>query len=356
MNKKVVYISIGVITVLLGIFGVEILLQNLKSQSTLSDTKTDKKQFYFYDDSSSGSYFWQNEEPKTKLFYTCETESCEILVNEQQTSSPYFLIRDGKYYLVDYQKKEVLETPIEEQKYRFVEQKENFAYLVKEVADDSSLKTFDIYFYNQNKVIELPEFEKDYKTQLLQMGQNYIIQNEEALGPTTPPVSKDFIYDENFNLISNDYYVYGFDSENNLIVAPEYQLMFGGGSNIRGYSQVKNFLKIDGTGKIVDTLPTPLSMQSFVYANSQTNQIAYYFAVDNDNILKLYDINGNVITSVEEWSDQKSTCIGEHPVYQGGATLTFAIGNGEENAKEYIYFFETNKLTVIQMDYPLCSS
>ena len=350
MKKNVVYVSIAVAFVLLFLFGIEIFIN---SSSTQEIDNEETKNFYFYDVNNEYFYEQKQDVELTNIYmYTCQNENCEILSSQRKTT-PYFLLYDGTYIVLDLLNQKVKE--IDLANYTTIVDVDNYALLVKKINEyTNEYQNFDIYNYLNNEIMYLDNNEEHGVTILTNYTDYYVLRNLDNDGPSLDIQGNDIIFDKDFNLISTNYFVYGKTVAGELIVDKIYEPFFGGGINTHGYTKLKSFSLLDSNHNISYTSKEYLSIQNFIYTNDTT--ISYFFAVDQDNILKLYDMEENSLANIEEWTDDKSVCVGEKIVLENDNFLTFLIGNGEENAKEYTYSFNTKELIVKELDYHACTT
>ena len=341
MKKNILLIVLGILLVAGVILGL----------LSFRTGKASMKQFYIYE--SVSGYTYSEEEPENSeeaFVYSCKTEDCKI-ESSTELVHPYFFVYDSGFYLVDYENQHISSLNVDMDTYQSVQVSDGYALFIKK-QDNSNV--FDLYDFFHNQFLELETFDEPYQTFLNHYASFYVVNYLSEEGPNVYPLTSDSIFDQNFNLVSHDYYVQG-TSLNDLVLTRDYSAMIVGGVNSSGYLDSKQFFIMDSSGNITYSSPEFLSLQSFIYDSELPNEIVYVLAVDTDNILKLYDLAGNVIVSFEEWSDSKNVCIGDHPTYFEGSSLEIMIGNGNLNGKRYVYDFQTDELTVEELDSPVCT-
>lgn len=346
--KSVIYSSIVVILVILICFGMEICVQYFTNSIV-----TIKGQFFLFHDGSQYTYSIVPLKEKEGFLYKCVNESCSMKTSKN-SQRPYYVIYDGGYQVINYENQSVKDITSIIKNYDYVfEIKEDYIILAKDFSvgvcsPGFYINTFDIYSFPAQKLVKIKDVENSFYSEIIQYDNFYLL---DFLGVKMP----NLIYDKSFTLLSEDYYVHGQDADGHLVLLDDSYYFFLGGVNRSGYLDQKQFSVMDSSGNITYSSPEFLSLQSFIYDSELPNEIVYVLAVDTDNILKLYDLAGNVIVSFEEWSDSKNVCIGDHPTYFEGSTLEIMIGNGNLNGKRYVYDFQTDELTVEELDSPVCT-
>ena len=345
MKKRVIYISLGIVLVLLICLGIWFVV-----------SQNSGKNLYFY--ASTDGYFYQDEKQKdTQDFYVyrCKNKDCEVLSN-QQKKAPYFLIQDNGYVVVNFLEKNFQNLSISSNEYLRIEEDETFALLIKrEPLYEGGYETFDLYSYPQNKVIPLENNGEHDETIFKNFSDFLVFRTQTQEGPSSVVKGPDQIYDSQLTLVSDENYVYGMVEDGSLVLAPVYENFFEGGINKSGYLELKQFSMLDSSYTISYTSPEYLSIQSFIYDMNTQENILYYLAVDHDNVLKLYTLEGMELASLESWGEDKNVCMGELPTLSNEQELEIIIGYENSNGRVYRYNFETKQLSMEELDYAVCT-
>lgn len=317
-------------------------------------------EYYLVDDPSKG----YNEKLDS---YTCKTEDCFIVSTQHATyKNPIFVIYDDGYYTFNVENSETKKLPFEKKnisyinvennymKIKYEDQIEFYDYINRNTLfnhQDMSSQNGEknIIFYNEKewKVYSLEK--KDFLfTRTMKSGLNNIetIFSLEKEYYIFHYVDKpDEIYDENFKLISDAFYFYGILSQEKFIVGKTNQSFMCGGAKCMGYIDIFQFAFIDQNGKEIGASKTYKSIQSF--AKDKTNQIKYFFAIDENNMLNLYDINENHLLTIEMWTDKKVFCFDEI----AGSQIVFSIGTNQ-----YHYNTESKEIKNTTLTIPTCGA
>lgn len=343
MKKRVIYISIGIVFVFLICLGIWIAFSQVPI-----------KRVYFY--ASNDDYFYQEVKQvsaQESYVYHCQSETCEVL-GSRTKKSPYFLIQDNGYVVVNILEKKFQNLSFSQ--YLRVEDQDTFALLIKkEPLYDGGNGSFDLYSYEQEKVIPLENNGENDETIFKKLSNSLVFRNQIYDGASSVLKGFDQIFDSHLNLVNDENYVYGISEDGSLILAPLYENFFVGGLNKSGYLDLKQFSKFNSADEVSYTSPLYLSIQSFIYDKDTEEKILYYLAVDQDNVLKLYTLDGEELASLESWSDKKNVCMGDHPTFSEEYELEITIGDGESNGKKYRYNFETKQLSMEELEYAVCT-
>ncbi len=311
--------------------------------------------------------------------YHCDFEDCSVV---KQVLDSFFLVRDKEYYLID-----VSSNPVKrniannlpnssDAKYKKMEN-ENYLLLgtaysfydIYSIKNDKLLlkstnydhfniaSENEIFLYNdknwaifslENETLSSSMqlhswmgpylYSEEYnnkKYYILHYGSNGVGNFEE-------------IYNSELQLITSDSFYHGLDKNGNLLLTASLNQGLIGGINHAGYFE-KVFETWNEDGHI-KTSREYSSVQTFI--EDMDGAVNYFFAVDKDNILKLYTMDEQEILSLEEWNDNKVLCnarminedeisipIGEHP---------------KDSSMEYTYNFKTKQLSQKVLPYEVC--
>ena len=177
----------------------------------------------------------------------------------------------------------------------------------------------------------------------------------------------DTIYDYQLNPIIDNYYFNGIDINDNMILTKEYPNIYQGGINMAGYLNIKEFETFDVQNHTFQASKNYLSIMNYVL-DKETSKILYFFAIDENNKLALYDLKEEKIVEFpEEWNEQKRLCIGDTykigeflfeyltiPNISKENTIIIHVGGDEHKSITYYYNLLTQEMNSKEFNIGIC--
>ena len=363
-NIKYIYAFCGVLLLL-------VFAMSLYHQKSIKPVYSGKELiFYMREDGFISTEMSSSND--LQYVYKCLTNECKNITEEN--FQKYALIHDGDYIIyevgTDNIKKLVTENNISVATVRSYEDNYYFLLVFDENKSFYTTEPSSMYYINEdeyvfqnenialNKYLDYSEIavltfinDDDFIFYSLKSAKylgkfsvknSYYIRGENVVS-VNPDTNENVIYSNTFKPlpVESNSDIVGFTSDNNLIISKSYAYRAASNQEMySGYGSDRGFKIYNQSGELIKESKKYKSFQVML-----SNE--YFLAVDNDNYLKLYDIEENELAKLTLWNEKQVI----RRIELNDNAISVYTGKNGEKSVFYKYDIHTKDLTKTQLDY-----